>query len=568
MNISSISPSLVTPSLSASSAQAHASSATLLVNLAKQLNIQTPVPLEAKVLGAGTLNSTNIPATLLQTLTQSSNNASSTLLTAAPNTPLHWARLQLVNSPAVLILSHNLPQLLKAGQTLLVTLDVNGKLSYIPPSGATFNTTTSHSSAPSQTTSNLNTQTTFNLNTQTTFNLNTQTTTPPATTSNTTFDATTAKTTTLGALSISTGTEPTTNSVRTSKDLTIGADSNATNQAALQTQVRPATLNAITQLNQTLSQQMATHNSQHNNHQIPPSAPLSTTLLSTSLSTSLSTTPSISGLVAVTQLNNALKLLPPSLQQQLLPPKIEALLGKIPLQPTSATLAAELSEALRPTAIDAAMINLQSVVGLLKRVVGNDKTPPANNNVFLNLIANLPSIGATHEQIQQSRIAIAKWLAGEFTNAISQRSLNHSASLSQQAQTPDNLFIQQDTPLKWGDTLANLQITIEERREGAETKGQKNVKNRRKSHCWSVTMTLELPNNKTLGVDISLAAAEIDIDLWSSDSTLFTSINQNIAKLKTDLHCAGLTINSLECRQGRRPSQHQGLSQTLIDVIT
>ena len=549
MDISGITSALPTQYIASSAAPAPASSAVLLAHLAVQLNIQAPTPVEAKVLATGTLNPANLPATLEQTLSQSSINTGSAspgfnAINTSPQStnPLQWARLQLANSPAILAVSQSLPKLLQIGQVLTVILDASGKLSLVTPSNC----------------NNLNNSNASNLGTVISTNTNTAKLPNIAIAQPSSIQLSPAEPTTtqvLASAMIVKTIASTTSLITTGLPQPKTSEANANPTLDLPA-ARPATLNAIRQLTQSLIQQTAppTRPSRINQEERSPNTP--------------QTLPSTAGLTAVAQLNDALKLLPASLQQQLLPPKIQALIAQLPLQPSASTLAAELSETLKPATIDTSMVNLQSVVNLLKRIVGSEKIATTHASTFLSLIAGLPSMGAKHEQIQQSRIAIAKWLAGEFTNAITQRSLNHSASLGMQAEARDTAFIQQDVPLKWGDAIANLHITVEEHHQQAEAKNHKKTQNRAKSNQWSVNMTLELPDNKTLGVEIKLAAIEIDIALWSSDAMLLKSINGNIEHLKSNLQSAGLTINSLECRQGLRPSQQQGLSQTLIDVVT
>ena len=288
------------------------------------------------------------------------------------------------------------------------------------------------------------------------------------------------------------------------------------------------------------------------------------------------TTPPSQTFNHIQQLQQAIAQAAPVIQKQLLPNKLAEKLTAL-LQPIQvASQAPEDSIAAVKHALGIAnshplITQLQQTAGITQQLTQGTNTTA---NILATLLKGLPSSTSSHEQVQESRAAIAQWLNQELNGQLTRLARQQVANASHFIERNDTFQHQQEIPLKLGDEFTTAQLRIEERQE-PEHKGNTSKANKEMAKRWAVFLTFEIPppphqqlGISELSVEMTLAQEAISIDFWCSDPSLQKEIQTKTTDLKEDLNASGLTVDSLAIHNGQAPSKRTAISQTRIDLKT
>jgi antitoxin component of MazEF toxin-antitoxin module len=189
--------------------------------------------------------------------------------------------------------------------------------------------------------------------------------------------------------------------------------------------------------------------------------------------------------------------------------------------------------------------------------------------------------------IKKIREAINKQLSQMTSGAQEKIHLNQLRSLnidSQNTETANakNLSFTTEIPLRWGDQVLPLQISIKEREhypseehteEGANDNEEKKIIRR-----WQVFLSFDLPSlNNTdangkkieqLHTQLMIVEDTVSVTLWTESNRLCEKASQQLSDLRNKLIAKGLNVEDLTCIKGKPPKQELSIDYNLVDIIT
>ena len=288
------------------------------------------------------------------------------------------------------------------------------------------------------------------------------------------------------------------------------------------------------------------------------------------------TTPPSQTFNHIQQLQQAVAQTTPVIQKQLLPNKLAEKLTALlhPNQVAAKTpedSIAAVKHALGIANSHPLITQLQQTAGITQQLTQGANTTA---NILATLLKGLPSSTSSHEQVQESRAAIAQWLNQELNGQLTRLARQQVANASHFIERNDAFQHQQEIPLKLGDEFTTAQLRIEEKQE-PEHKGHTSKAGKEITKRWAVFLTFEIPpsphqqlSKSELSVEMALAQEAISIEFWCSDPALQKEVQAKTADLKEDLTASGITVDSLAIHNGQAPNKRTAVSQTRIDLKT
>lgn len=124
-----------------------------------------------------------------------------------------------------------------------------------------------------------------------------------------------------------------------------------------------------------------------------------------------------------------------------------------------------------------------------------------------------------------------------------------------------------DIPIRWGEQLIPMQLSIQEK---LEQENEKSDMERSKDAVrrWQVFLSLELPDSNTLHTQFTLIQENISVILWTESDQLSENIKTHLHELRNNLSEQGLTVEDLTCFKGTPPNAHNRIDYNLIDIKT
>jgi Flagellar hook-length control protein FliK len=155
-------------------------------------------------------------------------------------------------------------------------------------------------------------------------------------------------------------------------------------------------------------------------------------------------------------------------------------------------------------------------------------------------------------------------------NALAKIQLNQFRSLSagQNDTTQGNSPLHLDIPIKWPDYLGNAHIQIFRPPVEDEEKKEAHKQKHKKMARWRVFMELELGDEGSLSVDLSIADKRVDATFWAEKDELRRKAAAHLQNLRTELTERGLDVADLRCSNNPPPAQKMNLDYAIIDVQT
>ncbi len=225
-----------------------------------------------------------------------------------------------------------------------------------------------------------------------------------------------------------------------------------------------------------------------------------------------------------------------------------------------------------------------------------DKPSSANKaNPDISFIMQLLGIkpSASHKENSQNiKLLISKQL-GQLAQHVQEkihlnqlRSLTGDASINEQAQTR-NPSINIEIPLRWGEQVLPLQVSIKEQEEDSHRQASDDSSDNKESEKvitrrWQVFLSFDLPGNITehtserskstsiqqLHAQLIIINDTVSATLWSESNVLCQQAKQQLTQLRHTLIANGLVVEELHCIHGKPPSQELSIDYNLIDVVT
>ncbi|MFT5117111.1 MAG: ubiquinone biosynthesis protein COQ9 [Kiritimatiellia bacterium] len=225
----------------------------------------------------------------------------------------------------------------------------------------------------------------------------------------------------------------------------------------------------------------------------------------------------------------------------------------------------------------------------------NPKDLPQNIKTILQLLGFKTSANQ-HTDIKKIREAINKQLSQMTSGAQEKIHLNQLRSLNIDSQSTEtanakNLSFTTEIPLRWGDQVLPLQISIKEREhypaeENAEegtTDNDNDNEDKKIIRRWQVFLSFDLPSiggpsleNKDasrkkieqLHTQLMIIEDTISVTLWTESDRLCEKASEKLSDLRNILIAKGLNVEDLTCIKGKPPKQELSIDYNLVDIIT
>ncbi len=122
-----------------------------------------------------------------------------------------------------------------------------------------------------------------------------------------------------------------------------------------------------------------------------------------------------------------------------------------------------------------------------------------------------------------------------------------------------------ELPLRMGEHIVPLHLDIEEKpNQDSKTKNNSREKARR----WEVRMSFELPDDGNLHAHIRLLQTTVSASLWAEQPGLLAKAKEQLTNLRANLEKNGITVDKIDCQQGKPPEQVNALGYALVDIKT
>lgn len=132
---------------------------------------------------------------------------------------------------------------------------------------------------------------------------------------------------------------------------------------------------------------------------------------------------------------------------------------------------------------------------------------------------------------------------------------------------------QTELPLRFGEQVLPLQMTIREQeiiKEHYQDEHNENNKEQdsKKVRRWQVLLSFDLPHNEKLHSQLTIVESSISATLWAESSSLCNKAKNDITWLRDKLLANGLTVEEINCLQGKPQQKETSLDYNLVDIKT
>lgn len=209
-------------------------------------------------------------------------------------------------------------------------------------------------------------------------------------------------------------------------------------------------------------------------------------------------------------------------------------------------------------------------------------TKPEGNQQLLTGLLQLLGLKTTpqaHSDAKKVKGAIAHKLGQLATGAQEKIQLNQlrafsNDTASQEPSSNRTATFNAEIPLRWGDQVLPLQLSIKEEppkkqhsQEAPETEGKKITRR------WQVFLSFDLPGQhantiEQLHTQLTVIENTVSATLWTSSELLCKKAKQQLTLLRNSLTAKGLEVEDLHCIKGKPPQQTLSLDYNLVDIRT
>lgn len=147
-----------------------------------------------------------------------------------------------------------------------------------------------------------------------------------------------------------------------------------------------------------------------------------------------------------------------------------------------------------------------------------------------------------------------------------------SLDVTRETSSPIVQQLQGELPLRFNEQVLPLSYSIQgfdENEAESQPEDQENpTDTKEKTRRWQVFLSLDLPDNGTLHCKITLVDHHIQTTLWAESAELCRSTQKSIEELRDRLTQAGLSVDTLQCFEGKPPQDETSVSYNLVDITT
>jgi hypothetical protein len=229
-----------------------------------------------------------------------------------------------------------------------------------------------------------------------------------------------------------------------------------------------------------------------------------------------------------------------------------------------------------------------SIVQLLNQLSSTPTTTTTSNNTTPTLAQNITALlqlfgfkfsGDQSTDLKKAKEAINKQLS-QMSNAAQEKiQLNQLRSLNLDAPSSDNASVKNpsittEIPLRWGDQVLPLQITI---REETSPKQEQETKEKEKQSTitrrWQVFLSFDLPSKHSATIEqlhtqLLIIDDTVSATLWTESRHLCETAKKHLQDLRNNMIAKGLKVEDLCCINGKPPNQELSLDYNLVDIVT
>ena len=243
-------------------------------------------------------------------------------------------------------------------------------------------------------------------------------------------------------------------------------------------------------------------------------------------------------------------------------------------------------------ALDGALAQLLQTVSalpLLSSTQTNNALTTNQLSSFLQLFGLKLSHHSSNDK-QQLKKVINEQLQKMVNNTQEKIHLNQLRTFSSEATANDTVIrsptLHTEVPLRWGDQVLPLQISIQEHTEEQKNQQEKNKENpqdddenKELSKRWRVFLIFDLPNdnlpaltsqenNQQLHAQLTIIENSVSATVWSESAAVCAKAKQHLHTLRQRFIANGLSVKELDCINGKPPSQEVSLDYNLVDIVT
>jgi len=233
---------------------------------------------------------------------------------------------------------------------------------------------------------------------------------------------------------------------------------------------------------------------------------------------------------------------------------------------------AQIKQALQDNALSHIVHQLTSPLKLFNTLLSNTPNSPINTAIMQLLGVAVHGQKLDHSILQNKTQQQFKQLLEQISAKLQINQLRHLGLDAASKELPNNIIqnLQGEIPLRFNEQILPLSYSIQGFAEKeAEQEDHKNSDNKKEqTRRWQIFMSLDLPNNETLHCKLSLINDQINTTLWAESATLCEKTQQALSALEKSLTEAGLTVETVQCFQGKPPQDDTSLSYNLVDITT
>lgn len=195
---------------------------------------------------------------------------------------------------------------------------------------------------------------------------------------------------------------------------------------------------------------------------------------------------------------------------------------------------------------------------------------------LLQLLGIKPSQHATND-VKKIKEAIAQKLHQLANNSQEKIQLNQLRALESghgnDSNTTKLAAFNTEIPLRFGDHVLPLQLSIKEMEEKKQEENNQQSDNKKITRRWQVFLSFDLPSHTSQHTDqlhtqLIVVNNTVSATLWADSPLLCQKAKQQLATLRNNLTAKGLEVEDLLCINGKPPQQTLSLDYNLIDITT
>lgn len=216
---------------------------------------------------------------------------------------------------------------------------------------------------------------------------------------------------------------------------------------------------------------------------------------------------------------------------------------------------------------------------------GSSENVNQNIHSILQLLGLKPSNNNQVSETKKVKDFINKQLNQLINNTQEKIHLNQLRSLIPDSSSSDNSATLRNAPftteipLRWGEQVLPLQLSIKENTEEEKesSPNEQSSNDDKITRRWTVFLSFDLPStNKSkaseaieqLHSQLIIIEDSISVTLWTESKALCEHAKHQLTHLRNSLTAKGLNVDDLTCIEGKPPTQDLSLNYNLVDIVT